>query len=336
MMVLGIETSCDETAAAIVTESGQVLGSCVASQLDVHAPFGGVVPELASRQHLRDLPRVVEKALQQSGLGWDRLDGIAATYGPGLVGALLVGLGWAKAAAWARNLPFIGVHHLEGHLAALTLEHANLPSPLLGLVASGGHTSLYLIEHARRPPHYQLISETRDDAVGEAFDKVAKLLGLPYPGGPAIEAAAESLQPTWRFPLPRNKDGSNDFSYSGLKTAVRYYVEEKRKQQQPIQAAEVAAAFQLTVIDDLLRKTLLAAQEQKATAVALVGGVAANKKLRSALAAACSQRGLAFYTPSIRWCTDNAAMIAVAGVWHLQAGERSAWDLDAHSTVELA
>lgn len=338
MRVLGIETSCDETAAAVVSGPYRVLSSVVASQLNLHAPFGGVVPELASRQHVRDLPRVAEAALKQAGISWEQVEGVAATFGPGLMGALLVGLAWGKAAAFARSLPFVGVHHLEGHLLSAELDHPPLPKPFLGLVASGGHTSLFLVETGPSAdlPAYRLLARTRDDAVGEAFDKVAKMLGLPYPGGPAIEqAAARSPATPLRFTVPRMKDGSREFSYSGLKTAVRVHVEQARLRGENVNASEVAAAFQNTVVRDLTEKTMAAAREHHALALALTGGVAANSALRESLARAAVQAGLPFYCPPFNRCTDNAAMIASAGCRHLMAGERSPWDLAARPTVEL-
>jgi len=334
MKILGIETSCDETAAAIVTNKREVLSSVVASQLKVHAPYGGVVPELASRQHLQDLPLVVEKAFRNAHLNWEDIDGVAVTYTPGLMGALLVGLSWAKAVAFARDLPFIGVNHLEGHLYAAELDHPLLPYPFIGLVTSGGHTSLYLVE-ASDLPRYQLLARTRDDAVGEAFDKVAKLLGLPYPGGPAIERVANSGPATSiRFTVPRMKDGSWDFSYSGLKTAVRYLLETQRREGKAISAAEIAAAFQQTIIDDLLKKTLAAMQVHPVHALVLTGGVAANRPLREAFATAAQEHNIPFFCPPIEWCTDNAAMIAAVGARYLMAGKRSSWDLPAIASLE--
>ncbi len=335
MNVLGIETSCDETAAAVVAASGEVLSSRVASQLELHAPYGGIVPEIASRQHLRDLPRTVSEVLRRAGMGWHDIQGVAATCGPGLMGALLTGLSWAKAAAWARALPFIGVNHLEGHLAAVELNQAALPRPFVGLVASGGHTSLYLVA-AGQPARYSLLASTRDDAVGEAFDKVAKLLGLSYPGGPAIERIAGNKEPDKiKFSRPRMKDGSLAFSYSGLKTAVRYLVEKARQRGEEIDSSEVAAAFQQAVIRDLIHKSLKAVKQHGARALALTGGVAANRLLRKTLATEAAKINLPFYCPPIEWCTDNAAMIALAGARRLSLGERSDWNLPAVPNLQL-
>lgn len=336
MLVLGVETSCDETAVAVATEEGKVLSSVVASQLKVHAAFGGVVPELASRQHLQDLPVVAAAALQQAGLEWPQIQGVAATHGPGLMGALLVGLTWAKAAAFGRGLPFIGVNHLEGHLKAVEIEHPPLPRPFLGLVASGGHTNLFRVD-AGVLPVYRLLARTRDDAVGEAFDKVAKLLGLPYPGGPAIEKIAQqSNGQEPRFSQPKMKDGSLGFSYSGLKTAVRYALEDARCQGRNLRPEEVAAAFQKTIVADLVAKTLTAAETEGIRVLALTGGVAANQFLRDGLCAAARTRGLECIVPPRPWCTDNGAMIAVAGAQRLVAGERHGWDLPAVPYLELA
>ncbi len=334
MKILGIETSCDETAAAVVTAEGEILSSVVASQMEVHAPFGGVVPELASRQHLRLLPGVVEQALVRAGVSWEGLGGIAVTRGPGLMGSLLVGLTFAKTAAWARDLPWVGVNHLEGHLLSAELGTAPLPRPFIGLVASGGHTNLYRVSSGE--PAYRLLARTRDDAVGEAFDKVAKLLGLPYPGGPAIQDAAGGKEPGFlRFTSARMKDGTLAFSFSGIKTAVRYYLQAAAARGETVDAGEVAAAFQQAVVEDLVAKALRAVQDTGARALALTGGVAANEPLRRALSRAAAGAGVPFFVPAREWCTDNAAMIALAGVRHLAAGERSAWDLPAVPYLEL-
>lgn len=337
MLVLGIETSCDETAAAVADETGRIVSSVVASQLHLHGEYGGVVPELASRQHLRDLPRVAAEALAQAHLNWDQIEGVAATHGPGLMGALLVGLCWAKAAAFARSLPFKGVNHLEGHLKAVELNAPPAVRPLVGLVASGGHTNLYYVGPGT-PATFRLLAQTRDDAVGEAFDKVAKLLDLPYPGGPSIEKAARGAASgavPHKFTPPRLKDGSLGFSYSGLKTAVRLVVEAAKKSGRPADAQSVALAFQKTVVTDLVNKTLQAARETGALGVALTGGVAANGPLREALTQAAQREGLACFIPPREWCTDNAAMIAAVGAQHLAAGERDGWDLPAVPYLEL-
>lgn len=336
MLVLGIETSCDETSAAIADETGQVRAVLIASQLKLHQPYGGVVPELASRQHIRDLPEMVSGVLKQAGLTWDLIEGVAATFGPGLMGALLVGLSYAKSVALARQLPFIGINHLEGHLIAPELNHHPIPKPFVGLIASGGHTNLYLVSEGDSSPPYTLLASTRDDAVGEAFDKVAKLLGLSYPGGPAIEQAANQATATIEpFSLPRMKDGSIQFSYSGLKTAVRYLVEKQKQTGEPVAVNNIAAAFQSAVIKDLVTKTIALVKRHHARGLVLTGGVAANQGLRTALAAAAEQINLPFFVPPIKWCTDNAAMIAVAGAKRLAAGERSPLDLAANPNAPL-
>ena len=335
MITLGIETSCDETAAAVADAGGRILASVVASQLDLHAEYGGVVPELASRQHQRDVGRTAAEALRRAGVDWDGVEGVAATCGPGLLGALLVGLSWAKAAAFARGLPFVGVNHLEGHLVAAELGEPALPSPYLGLIASGGHTNLYLVPDTAQAG-VALLAQTRDDAVGEAFDKVAKILGLSYPGGPAVQRAAEGREAGGiRFSPPRMKDGSADFSYSGLKTAVRYAVEDIRRAGREPDVGAVAAAFERTIVADLVNKTLAAAERHAVRGVTLTGGVAANRRLRDALGEAARRRGLVFKVPAVRLCTDNAAMIAAAGARRLAAGERHGWNLPADPRAPL-
>jgi N6-L-threonylcarbamoyladenine synthase len=333
MIVLGIETSCDETAAAVVDGGRKVLASIVASQDDVHAPYGGVVPELASRRHLEVLVPVVRRALETAGMALDDVDGIAVTYGPGLVGSLLIGCSAAKAIAYARRRPLVGVNHLEGHIYAAFLEGEPPAHPFLALVVSGGHTALYL---AREPRRYERIGQTRDDAAGEAFDKVAKLLGLGYPGGPAVERVARDGDPrAIAFPTANMSDGAPDFSFSGIKTAVSLHVR-RAGPLGPAQVADVAASFQATAVKMLVRKTTKAALRFGVRRVVLTGGVAANTALRLALEGECREHGWALHVPSRRLCTDNAAMIAAAGHDRLEAGERAPLSLNAVPDLALA
>jgi N6-L-threonylcarbamoyladenine synthase len=333
MLVLGIETSCDETAAAVLDGGRKVLGQVVASQDKVHGPYGGVVPELAARRHLEDILPVVRGALGQAGARLEDLDGIAVTQGPGLVGSLLVGCSVAKSLAYVHRLPLVGVNHLEGHIYAGFLEEPSPTYPFLALVVSGGHTALYL---ARAPRQYERIGQTRDDAAGEAFDKVAKLLGLGYPGGPLIERTARAGDPrAISFSTAKMSDGAPDFSFSGIKTAVSLHV----KRHHPLresQVADVAASFQATVVKMLVRKTAGAALRAGARRILLTGGVAANGALRSALQAECGERGWELFVPSRALCTDNAAMIAAAGHERLAAGERAPLTMNAIPDLALA
>jgi tRNA N6-adenosine threonylcarbamoyltransferase len=367
MRILGIETSCDETSAAVVDETGDLQrpwiarSNVIASQVPIHREWGGVVPELASRQHIRDLCRVVDRAMDEAGTSWSDLGAIAVTQGPGLVGSLLVGVSFAKAAAMAAGLPLVAVHHLAGHIESLVLQNGELPLPAVVLVVSGGHTSLYLVEHAGE---YHLISRTRDDAAGEAYDKVAKLLGLGYPGGPVIDRLARSGNDR-AVPLPTTRlthadrnapalKGDLDFSFSGLKTAVVQLAEGARAgmagagasryaHEGAAAAAEsggmvvpdVAAAFQEAVVDVLATKTVRAARERGVRQVVLAGGVAANAALRARLAAELASLGIALRYPPVAFCTDNAAMIAAAGYFHLHLGERSGYDLDVRPGLQL-
>ncbi|MGA2036657.1 MAG: tRNA (adenosine(37)-N6)-threonylcarbamoyltransferase complex transferase subunit TsaD [Acidimicrobiales bacterium] len=332
-VTLGIETSCDETAAAVVVGGGDTRSSVVASQVEVHATFGGVVPELASRAHLEVLTAVVQRALEEAELKFQvpetpAIDVVAATVGPGLVGSLLVGVSEAKALALAWGLPFVGVNHLEGHLFAALLDHSDLPWPLVVLLVSGGHTMLISMEG---PGRYRQLGQTLDDAAGEAFDKVARFLGLGYPGGPAIELAAASGDPR-AFALPRAMLGEGlDLSFSGLKTAVVHTV----RRSPAASNADVAATFQQAVVDVLVAKAVRGVEESGAGGVCLAGGVAANASLRESWRAACEQLGLPIYLPRLAMCTDNAAMIAAAGWFQLCQRGPSPFDTGAQPNLRL-
>jgi N6-L-threonylcarbamoyladenine synthase len=332
LKVLGIETSCDETAAAVLRD-GAVAASVVQSQDAIHGAYGGVVPELASRRHVEAILPVVRRALDDAGTRLGDLDGIAVTYGPGLVGSLLVGLSVAKAFAYAHRLPLVGVNHLEGHIFAGFLEPPRPSYPFLALVVSGGHTALYA---CLEPLAYRLVGQTRDDAAGEAFDKVAKLLGLGYPGGPVIERAARQGDPrAIAFPTAQFTDQAPDFSFSGLKTAVSLFVREHGPLT-PILAADICASFQATAVKMLVRRTIRAAAHLGIRQVLLTGGVAANRALREALEAECVERGYAWTAPPPRLCTDNAAMIAAAGAARLARGERTELMLNARAVLPLS
>lgn len=333
MIVLGIETSCDETAAAVLDGGRKILSSIVASQDDVHGPYGGVVPELASRRHTEVIVPVIRRALEAAGIGLGDLEGIAVTQGPGLVGSLLVGCSVAKAMAYALHKPLVGVNHLEGHIYAAFLEGQPPAYPFVALVVSGGHTALYV---ARDRGRYERIGQTRDDAAGEAFDKVAKLLGLGYPGGPAIERmAASGDADAIRFPMAQMSDGAPDFSFSGIKTAVSLQVK-RAAPLAPSQVADVAASFQSTVVKMLVRKTARAALRLGIRRLVLTGGVAANSALRASLQRECDDRGWSLHVPSRKLCTDNAAMIAAAGHDRFEAGEQAPLAMNATADLALA
>ncbi|MGH2463629.1 MAG: tRNA (adenosine(37)-N6)-threonylcarbamoyltransferase complex transferase subunit TsaD [Candidatus Limnocylindria bacterium] len=336
--ILAIETSCDETGVAVVVGGRRIESSVVASQVAVHATTGGIVPEVAARQQLRWIIPTLETALADAGATWDDLDAVAVTYGPGLIGSLLVGVNLAKGLAASHELPLVPVNHIEGHIYANWLTDTPVagdvvppepPFPLLCLVVSGGHTQLVLmVDHAR----YQLLGQTVDDAAGEAFDKVGRLLGLPYPGGPAIAAAADGAAPATRFPLAR-AGGRYDFSFSGLKTAVLREVEGYRERGEPIPVDGIAAAFERAVVEQLVRRTVTAAQEHDVAAVALGGGVAANRALRRTLADRLD--GLPLLVPPPAWCTDNGAMIGAAAAHRFAAGERAGPELEAIPALAL-
>ena len=365
MVILGIETSCDETAAAIVedlngpsTGSGppraesrggrwQIRSNIVASQIDIHREWGGVVPELASRQHLRDICGVVERALADGNASWPTVDALAVTQGPGLVGSLLVGVSFAKAAAWALNKPLVAVNHLAGHIESIWLEHGSIALPAIVLVVSGGHTSLYLV---RMEGEYQLLGRTRDDAAGEAYDKVAKLLLLGYPGGPIIDRlAGDGNDTAIRWPGTRltnpdrnapGRDGRFDFSFSGLKTAVLRHVRQRQaelgaQQLPPQEIADLAASFQRRVVDTLIDRAFAAARWHGARSIGIAGGVSANSRLRKDALAKAERSEIPVYIPRLSLSTDNAAMIAAAGFRKLAAGQIAAADLNAAASLPL-
>jgi N6-L-threonylcarbamoyladenine synthase len=331
MKVLGLETSCDETSAAVVEDGRRALSNVISSQIEIHRRFGGVVPELASRNHLAQVLPVVDEALALAGVGLEALDGIAVTAGPGLAGALLVGVQTAKGLAYAAGLPLVGVHHLAGHLHAIRLVDDPPDFPFLGLVVSGGHTSLYAVEAG---PRYRLLGGTLDDAAGEAFDKVAKMLGLPYPGGVQIDKLARTGSTTAHH-FPRALLGKGlDFSFSGLKTAVLLHIQ-KHGRPEGQALADLCASFQEAIVDVLTRKALEAADRERIGRLVLCGGVAANSRLRTVFEERARAAGLQTFVPPPRLCTDNAAMIAVAGTYLLERGERATFDLDANPAALL-
>ncbi|MEF3330626.1 tRNA (adenosine(37)-N6)-threonylcarbamoyltransferase complex transferase subunit TsaD [Oceanobacillus oncorhynchi] len=330
-VILGIETSCDETAASIVKNGREILSNVVASQIESHKRFGGVVPEIASRHHVEQMTMVLEEAVNQADVTWEDIDAIAVTEGPGLVGALLVGVNAAKALAFAKNKPLIGVHHIAGHIYANRLEN-EFAFPLLALIVSGGHTELVIMKDHY---DYELIGETRDDAAGEAYDKVARMLKLPYPGGPQIDRLSAEGKDTIDFPRAWLEEGSYDFSFSGLKSAVINTLHNAEQRGETLNSADVAASFQQSVVDVLTEKTYRAAQEYKVKQVIVAGGVAANKGLRQSLKNRFNHTDTDLYIPPIHLCTDNAAMIAAAGSILYEKEKFKALDLNANPSLML-
>lgn len=333
LVILGIETSCDETAAAVVRNGREVLSNVIYSQIDLHTLYGGVVPEIASRKHIEKINQVIEQALHEAGKTLEQIDAIAVTYGPGLVGALLVGVSAAKAISYATKLPLIGVHHIEGHISANYIEQEELKPPFICLVVSGGHSHLVLVKDYGS---YEIIGRTRDDAAGEAYDKVARAIGLGYPGGPKIDKIAKEGNPeAIHFPRAKVENSSFDFSFSGLKSSVLNYLNGMQMKNEPICVPDVAASFQKAVVDVLVEHSMAAVLQYGINRFAIAGGVASNSAIRSALREACLCNHVEFFHPSPIYCTDNAAMIAVAGYYDYQNGIRSGLDLNAVANLKL-
>lgn len=332
-LILAIESSCDETAAAVVKNGRTVLSNVISSQIELHKLYGGVVPEIASRKHIEKINQVIQEALDEAGVTLDDLDAIGVTYGPGLVGALLVGVAEAKAIAYAKGLPLVGVHHIEGHVSANYIENQDLEPPFLCLIVSGGHTHLVVVKDYGE---FEILGRTRDDAAGEAFDKVARAIGLGYPGGPKIDKLSNEGNPD-AIPFPRAKvdDGPYDFSFSGLKSAVLNYLNKCRMTGEKIVEADVAASFQKAVTDVLVGNAIRAAKELNMDKLALAGGVASNQHLRQAMEEACRKEKIKLYRPSPILCTDNAAMIGAAAYYEYKKGTRHGWGLNAVPNLRL-
>ena len=331
--ILAIESSCDETAAAVVVNGREVLSNTISSQIDIHTLYGGVVPEIASRKHTERINQVVRQSLSEAGKSWDDIDAIAVTYGPGLVGALLVGVSYAKSLAWALNKPLIGVHHIEGHISANYIENKELEPPFMCLVVSGGHSHLVkVVDYGE----YEILGRTRDDAAGEAFDKVARAIGLGYPGGPKIDkVSCEGNPAAIDFPRAKIADNEYDFSFSGLKSAVLNYLNQCEMKKEEVVTADVAASFQQAVVDVLVGHSMDAIDRYGFDKFAIAGGVASNSHLRAAMEDACKKRNIKFYRPSPILCTDNAAMIGAAAYFEYVKGVRSGWDLNAVPNLKL-
>lgn len=331
--ILAIESSCDETAAAVVVNGREVRSNIISSQIALHTLYGGVVPEIASRKHIEKINQVIEQALLEAGTSLDEIDAIGVTYGPGLVGALLVGVAEAKAISYAKKIPLVGVHHIEGHICANYIENQDLKPPFLCLVVSGGHTHLVRVADYGK---YEILGKTRDDAAGEAFDKVARAIGLGYPGGPKIEKVAREGNPhAVEFPRAKIADGPYDFSFSGLKSAVLNYLNNCQMKGIPVIQADIAASFQNAVTDVLIGNAVKAIKEYRADKFAIAGGVASNGTLREGMRDACEKCGAKFYHPSPVYCTDNAAMIGVATYYEFLSGRRDGLDLNAVPNLKL-
>ena len=333
IVILAIESSCDETAAAVVKNGREVLSNIISSQIALHTLYGGVVPEIASRKHIEKINQVIEEALKQANMTLDEIDAIGVTYGPGLVGALLVGVAEAKAIAYAAKKPLIGVHHIEGHISANYIENKDLEPPFACLVVSGGHTHLVVVEDYGK---YKILGRTRDDAAGEAFDKVARAIGLGYPGGPKIDKLSKEGNPeAITFPRAHIAESVYDFSFSGLKSAVLNYLNGAKMKGEEIVAADVAASFQKAVTDVLVEHAMMAVKEYGFDKLAIAGGVASNSTLRSEMELACEKNNVKFYHPSPILCTDNAAMIGAAAYYEYLAGTRHGLDLNAIPNLKL-
>ena len=333
VLILAIESSCDETAAAVVKNGREVLSNVINTQIAIHTEYGGVVPEIASRKHIENINPVIKKALTDAGVTLDDIDAIGVTYGPGLVGALLVGVAEAKAIAFAKNKPLVGVHHIEGHISANYVENKELEPPFVALVVSGGHTHLVKVNDYGE---YEIIGRTRDDAAGEAFDKVARAIGLGYPGGPKIDKVAKEGNPeAIEFPRAHVDDAPYDFSFSGIKSAVLNYINSANMQGKEINRADVAASFQKAVVDALVSRAVKLAKECGMDKLAIAGGVASNSALRAAVQEECAKNNIRFYSPSPVLCTDNAAMIGAAAYYEYIKGVRHGYDLNAVPNLKL-
>lgn len=331
--ILAIESSCDETAAAVVTDGREVKSNIIYSQIDLHTLYGGVVPEIASRKHVEKINQVIEAAVKEATVTWDDIDAVAVTYGPGLVGALLVGVSAAKSIAYAKKKPLVGVNHIEGHIMANFIENPELKPPFMCMVASGGHSHLVYV---RDYNEFEIVGRTRDDAAGEAFDKVARAIGLGYPGGPKVDKLSKEGNPqAIAFPRAFMADAPYDFSFSGLKSAVLNYLNSCEMKHVEVNKADVAASFQQAVIDVLTDNSIRAAKDFGCEVLALAGGVASNSSLRSAMEEKCRCEGIKFYHPSPVYCTDNAAMIGVAGYYEYINGTRHGWNLNAVPNLKI-